>query len=212
MKTKLFTLLIFILFTSLVSAQNARAILDKASETYNKAGGVTTSFTLDTKDTKAKSTYSYDGKAYMKGNKFKIEIPDAITWFDEKTQWVYVKDTDEVNISNPTGEELQAISPSVLFNIYKKGFKITHKGERKVNGKSVHEIELVPEKKGSEFTKITVQIDKSSHVFYKIVLIDRVGIENTLTIKNYQTGMNIPDTTFQFSKKDFPKAEVVDLR
>lgn len=46
----------------------------------------------------------------MKGNKFKIEIPDAITWFDGTTQWVYIKDTDEVNITNPTGDELQAIS------------------------------------------------------------------------------------------------------
>jgi len=214
MKARLFTFFLLLAFTVTVNAQNARTILDKASEAYNKAGGVTASFTLDTKDLKAESanTYSYDGKAYMEGNKFKIEIPDAITWFDGTTQWVYVTDTEEVNISTPTGEELQAISPSVLFNIYKKGFNLSYKGEKKSAGKALYEIELTPQKKGNDFSKIIVQIDKSNNIFYRITLMDKVGLENTLTIKNYQTGSNLPDNTFRFDKKDYPRAEIVDLR
>lgn len=212
MKIKLFALFILITFTIGLSAQNAREILDKASETYNKAGAVTASFTLDSKDTKAQSMHSYDGKAFMKGNKFRIEIPDAITWFDGTTQWVYIKDTEEVNISNPTGEELQAISPSVLFNIYKKGFNLSYKGEKRINGKSLYEVELIPQKKGGDFTKIAVLIDKANNIFSKITVTDKAGIENILTIKSYQAGSNLTDNVFQFNKKDFPRAEVVDLR
>ncbi|MDU1891187.1 MAG: outer membrane lipoprotein carrier protein LolA [Dysgonomonas sp.] len=212
MKTKLFSLIAFLAFTFTISAQNARDILDKASQTYNKAGSVTASFALDTRDPKAKTTYSYDGTAYMKGDKFKIEIPDAITWFDGVTQWVYVKDTDEVNVSNPAGEELQSISPSVLFNIYKKGFNLSYKGEKKASGKSVYEVELNPQKKGGDFTKIIVQIDKATNIFHKITLIDKNGLENMLTIKKYQVNTNLSDALFQFSKKDYPNAEIVDLR
>lgn len=212
MKTKLFSLIILLMAAIGTSAQDARAILDKAAEAYNKAGGVTVSFTLDSKDTKAKTVYSYDGKAYMKGDRFKIEIPDAITWFDGTTQWVYVKDTEEVNISNPTGEELQGISPSMLFSIYKKGYNLAYKGEKRIGGKSIQEVELTPQKKNADITKITVQIDKINNVFSKIVLTDKVGMQNILTIKNYQTGSNIPDTTFSFSKNEYPRAEIVDLR
>lgn len=212
MKTKLFILIIFGIFALNLSAQNARAILDKASESYNKAGAVTANFTLDTKDLKAKQTYSYDGKVSMKGNKFKIEIPDAITWFDGTTQWVYVKDTEEVNISNPSGEELQAISPSVLFNIYKKGFNISHKGTKRVNGKNVDEIELIPQKKGAEFTKIIVEVDQNNNLFSKITVIDKAGLQNVVTIKNYQKGAAIVDNVFQFNKNDYPRVEIIDLR
>jgi outer membrane lipoprotein-sorting protein len=212
MKIKLFTLSILIASTAGLSAQNAREILDKASETYNKAGTVTASFMLDSKDTKARTTHSYDGKAFMKGNKFRIEIPDAITWFDGTTQWVYIKDTEEVNISNPTGEELQAISPSVLFNIYKKGFNLSYKGEKRLNAKFLYEIELIPHKKSGDFTKIVVLIDKASNIFSRITVTDKVGIENILTIKSYRTGNNLTDDTFQFNKKDYPRAEIVDLR
>lgn len=212
MKSKLFTFILLAALTSTVSAQNARAILDKASEAYNKAGSVTVSFTLDAKDIKAKNTYSYDGKAYMKGNKFKIEIPDAITWFDGITQWVYVKDTEEVNISNPSGEELQGISPSALFGIYKKGYNLSYKGEKRSGGKVLQQVELTPQKKGADITKILVEIDKMTNIFSTITLTDKSGIQNILSIKNYQTGSNIPETTFTFNKKDYPKAEIVDLR
>ena len=148
----------------------------------------------------------------MKGDKFKIEIPDAITWFDGKIQWVYVKDTEEVNISNPTGAELQGISPSMLFSIYKKGYNLSYKGEKRIGGKTVLEIELIPQKKNADITKILLQIDKASNVFSKITLTDKAGIQNILSIKSYQTGTNIPDATFSFNKKDYPSAEIVDLR
>lgn len=212
MKTRLFTLITLFTFTLFAFAQDARSILDKASEAYNKAGAVTVTFTLDTKDTKAKTTYSYDGKAYMKGDKFKLEIPDAITWFDGTTQWVYVKETEEVNISNPTGEELQGISPSVLFSIYKKGYNLVYKGEKKAGGKTIQEVELTPQKKNADITKIIVQIDKTNNTFHKISLTDKVGMLNSLTINSYQSGSNISDATFSFNKKEYPRAEIVDLR
>lgn len=212
MKTRLFTLITLFTFILSASAQDARSILDKASEAYSRAGAVTVTFTLDSKDTKAKTTYSYDGKAFMKGDKFKLEIPDAVTWFDGTTQWVYVKDTEEVNISNPTGEELQGISPSVLFSIYKKGYNLTYKGEKKSGGKTVQEVELAPQKKNADIAKIVVQIDKANNTFHKISLTDKVGMLNSLTINSYQTGGNIPDSTFSFNKKEYPRAEIVDLR
>lgn len=211
MKIKIFVFTVLVLFTSSLFAQNARSILDRAAEAYNNAGSVAVTFTLDTKDDKSQTTYSYEGNAYMKGDKFKIELPDGITWFDGSTQWVYVKDTEEVNVSNPTGEELQAISPSAIFGIYKKGFDLAYKGEKRVDGRTVQEIELTPQKK-SEFSKIIVQIDKNSNIFSRIILIDRVGVENTLSIKSYKPDQNIADSMFMFSKSEYPDVEVIDLR
>lgn len=212
MKSNLLIILFFIASIHLASAQDARSILDKASDAYNKAGGVTANFTLDTQDIKAKTTYSYDGKAYMKGNRFKIEIPDGITWFDGKTQWVYVKDTEEVNISNPSGEELQGISPSALFNIYKTGFNLVYKGEKRANARNMLEVEMTPIKKGSDVSKIIVQIDKASNIFSKITIVYKSGLQNILSIKKYQTGVELADTMFSFDKKNYPRAEIVDLR
>lgn len=210
MRTKLITLLLAI--TSIASAQNARSILDKASEAYTKAGGITANFTLDTRDTKTKNTYSYDGKASMKGDKFKLEIPDGITWFNGSTQWVYIKDTDEVNVTSPSGEELQNISPSAIFSLYKKGFKLTYKGEKKINAKSVYIVELTPESKKAEITKITICIDKTTNLFTSISVLNKTGLENTLTINKMQTNVSLIDSIFSFNKANYPGVDVIDLR
>lgn len=208
---KLFLLSLLFGITNIAIAQDARSILDKAAETYISAKGISANFTLDMKDPKSKITYSYDGKALMQGEKFKIEIPDGITWFDGKTQWVYIKDTEEVNISTPTGDELKSISPTFIFNIYKTGFALTYKGEKRVSGQIVQEIELTS-KKRNDINKIYVTINKTTSMLSKIVVVDKSGIENILTINKYQKDINFPTATFMFDSKNYPNVEIIDLR
>lgn len=211
MKLKLLILFTLIPFLG-IEAQNARAILDKAAAAYTKAGGLTASFTLDSKEIKTKSIYSIDGTISMKGDRFKIDIPDATTWFDGKTQWVYMKGTDEVNITEPTGEELQGISPSSIFSIYKQGFDLLYKGEKKVSGIALFEVELISQNKSSNFTKIIVQIDKTTNLFHQIILFDKSGYENKLSIRKMKTNINLLDKTFIFNKSEYPDVEIIDLR
>lgn len=211
MKIKLTISLLFSLLITL-QAQDARAILDKASAAYNNAGGITASFTIKTEDSKNKITYNEDGQATLKGNKFKMEVTDGITWFDGKTQWVYAKGSDEVNISNPTNEELAAVSPIVLLNIYKNGFNLKYIGDLKENGKTVSSIELTPQNSKSEYSKMVVNIDKATNMLTSIRLTGKNKINNHLVIKKIQSNKNITDNTFTFNKKEYPKVEIIDLR
>lgn len=95
-------------------AQSARSILDKAAATVSNPSGIQAHFQMITKQ----GTTS--GDISVKGNKFHATTPDATIWFDGKTQWTYMKGNEEVNVSNPTEAELQAINPYNFINIYKK--------------------------------------------------------------------------------------------
>lgn len=213
MKNKLIFLTLLLAFSSsILFAQDARSILDKASSNYNQSGIIVAKFTLDVKDIKENQTFSQDGTAYMKGDKFKIDIPEAISWFDGKTQWTYIKNTEEVNITNPTGAELQAISPSVLFSIYKTGFDLKYRGTKTVRGQVVYNIEMTAQDKKADLTKILVEIDKNTNSFSKIILYDKNGMENTLTINSYKPNQNLTESIFKFEAKDYPDVEIVDLR
>lgn len=206
------SVLFFLLCVFYLNAQNAKDILDKANLAYNQAGGITASFTINTEDVKGKVVYSQDGKAYLKGNKFKIDVPDGITWFDGRTQWVYAKGGDEVNVSNPTGEELAGVSPSVLLSLYKAGFKLNYKGEKKEKAKTVYIVEMVPLGKKTEFSKMVVTIDKITHIFTSVSTYGKDGVDNHLIINKIQTGVALSDNVFVFNKKEYPGVEVVDLR
>lgn len=193
-------------------AQSATTILDKAAAAYEGSNGISASFAMRTHSEMQKVAESFEGTIDMKGDKFTLTTPDATTWFDGKTQWVYMERNDEVNISTPTGEELQMTNPALLLNSYKKGFTAVYKGESTApSGKSAWDVELTPKKKG-DILRVELQIEKSSNFPSTIRVEAKNGISTTIHISKFKTGVNQPPGSFVFSEADYPDVEVVDLR
>lgn len=193
-------------------SQNAASILDKAASAYENSNGMSATFTLRTRSEVQKVTESFEGTIHMKGDKFTLITPDMITWFDGKTQWTYVERNEEVNVSTPTGEELQMTNPALLLSMYKKGFTPKYLGESTApNGKAAYDIELTPKKKG-DILKVTLQIEKFSNFPAKIVVEAKNDISSTIQISQLKTGVNQPDDFFVFKESEYPDAEVIDLR
>ncbi len=210
----LFGLLACLLFGIRVTsrAQNAVSILDKAADAYENSNGISASFTLNTRSDVQKVSESFEGTIHMKGDKFTLVTPDMTTWFDGTTQWSYVERNEEVNVSTPTGEELQFTNPALLLRMYKKGFTPKYIGESTASsGKSAYDIELTPKKKG-DILKVELQIEKSSNFPAKIKVEAKNDISSTIHISNLKTGVNQPDDFFVFKESDYPDAEVIDLR
>ena len=126
---KISILLLTVLLSIGLHAESAKSILDKAAATVSNPNGVQANFEM-----RSKQFGNTTGSISIKGKKFHASTPQAIIWFDGKTQWTYMKQNDEVNVSSPSEEELQAINPYNFINIYKKGFKLSAK---KVNTSSI---------------------------------------------------------------------------
>ena len=88
------------------NSQTAKQVLDKTAAALSNKGGVTASFSIT-----GKNIGTTSGKISVKGRMFQATTPQAIVWFNGKTQWTYMKNQQEVNVSNPTEAELQAINP-----------------------------------------------------------------------------------------------------
>lgn len=210
MKKILFLLMLSV--STVLSAQNAISILDKAAKAYEDANGVKAEFAMRIRSDKQQTTESFEGEIQIKGNKFSLKTPDVLTWFDGKTQWTYMLRTEEVNVSEPDGEELQFMNPAFLLKNYKKGFDAKYKGESTAaSGKSAYDITLIPRKKGS-IAQVDLQIEKHSGLPAALIVVSKDGITSTIRIMNIQTGQNQPDSNFVFNTSDFPEAEIIDLR
>ncbi len=191
---------------------DAVAVLDKAAAVYEKAGGITADFILRASSQAQQTTESFEGILDMKGDKFVLNTPDMVTWFDGHTQWTYLTSSDEVNISTPAADELQFTNPALLLRTYKKGFTPRYKGEGTApNGKAAYEIELTPKKKG-DILNVHVQIEKLTHYPASITLESKNGLRHTIRISKLKTNVNQPDGFFVFKEADFPDAEIIDLR
>ena len=197
---KYFAMIALLLMCAGVQAENAKRILDKAVATVSNPGGVKAHFQMI-----SKQFGSTDGDIAIKGKKFHATTPDATIWFDGKTQWTYMKGNDEVNISNPTEAQLQAINPYNFIYLYKKGFKLSAK---EVNNS--YEVRLVPTKKEQKIQEMYIIVDKNSYhpTHVKMKQKDKWS---TIIISLLKTA-TLSDNLFQFNSKDFPKAEIIDLR
>ena len=192
-----------LLTTICISAQNAteaRKILDKTASVIGRKGGASASFKISS--AKIGST---SGTIAIKGNKFHARTPQAIVWFNGKTQWSYMKSTDEVNISTPTEAQQMSMNPYKFINMYKQGYTLSmNKSGQNYN------VHLVAQNKQRTVQEMYILVNAKTYTPSQVKM--REGQTwTTITISSFQA-KNQPDAIFAFKAKDFPTAEVVDLR
>lgn len=193
---KILQTLALLLLAVAASAQTARQVLDKTAAALSNKGGITASFSIKG---------GVSGTISVKGRKFQASTPQGIVWFDGKTQWTYVEQNGEVNVSNPTAAELQAINPYNFIHLYRNGYK----AELKDVG-SLYQIHLVATGKGQSIGEMFIRVDKNTYA--PTILSMREGKNwTTITVGSFKKA-NLADSYFTFPSKDYPQAEIIDLR
>ena len=197
---------IFLIWTALLvavmlHAQNATSVLDKSAATLRAAGNVKIGFTLEV-DGGASAGY-----IKLQRQKFVVNVGGSITWFDGKTMWTYVKANEEVNVTNPSADVVAKMNPYAFLSFYKKGYTVKMgKGTAKE-----HEV-LLTGKSGSPYTNVVVRINKSTQYPTFIKMTSSKGAVTTIRCNSFLKNQKYKDSTFQFNKKNYPDAEIVDLR
>lgn len=178
----------------------ARAILDKTSKVIGHKSGVSAAFTLNNP-----TTGNVSGTIAVKGGKFNARTPQAIVWFNGKTQWTYMKKNNEVNISTPTQAQQQMMNPYTFINVYKTGYKMSS-----TTAGGSYEVHLVAQNQKRSIQEMYVTVNSKTYVPSRVKM-KHNGRWYTVTISNFSTKKQ-PDSIFTFNSKDYPSAEVIDLR
>lgn len=182
---------------------DARNVLDRAAGALGRAGGVKATFAMHAEG------YSTTGTLWMRGEKFVLETDGMKTWFDGHTQWSYSASTNEVSVSEPTEEELQALNPYAWLSIYKQGYGLNG---GKSEGQSYNVVMTATDKR-KDPERICLRVDKDTYRLQRIVLVQRGGKGTTvIEVRSFAGGQSYADSFFVFDKKAYPQAEVIDLR
>ena len=198
--------LLFLLTTSLLlcvgvygqNASQARKILDKTASIIGRKGGAVANFSMSGKYGNSSGTIA------IKGNKFNAKTAQAIVWYDGKTQWTYMKKNQEVNISTPNEAQQQSMNPYKFISIYKNGFKLSMKNVS--GGWQIH-LYAANQKRTIKEMYITV----GKNYLPKMIKMRQSNGWTTIKVSNFKA-KNLSDATFRFNAKDYPHAEIVDLR
>ena len=186
------------LFISPVGAQTAKQVLDKTASIVAAKSGAKATFSIKGNQMNASGTIA------IKGKKFQATTPQATIWFDGKTQWTYLKKNEEVNVANPTESELAAINPYNFIYMYQKGYKYTME---KKNGSFI--VHLTATDKRS-IQEMYITVNQKTYIPSQIRMRQQKSW-TTIDISGFKQS-KLSDGMFRFNSKDFPNAEVIDLR
>lgn len=210
-----YTLLLLISIPVAKAQQDPKAkeILDKLSAATKAHETIVADFKVTYTSTQNNASNSSEGNIKIKGEKYQMDFMGTITYFNGETIWSYLKEANEVNISDPMedGSDLMG-NPQSVFTIYEHDFKYKYLGTEIDRGKTLWVVDLYPEDLSQQYARIRLYINKDELYLAGAQIYGKEGSNFTINISNFKTNVPLPDETFVFNKQDHPDAEVIDLR
>lgn len=191
----------------------AEEILNGVSEKYQSLNGLTATFEYSYSNAQEGENQSNVGEVAVKGDKYKLVLEDQEIYNNGNTVWTYIKSNNfqEVTI-NTVEEDMEELTPSNIYTIYKKGYNYQLLGETEQDGMLVQEIELTAESRKNQFQKINLFVDKENKDLVGWAIQDDVGGIFSYRLKEIDNQKTIPDDYFVFDTSKHPNVEVIDLR
>lgn len=151
------------------------------------------------------------GDITVKGQKYYLTMDDQVIINDGKTVWTYLAAANEVNIDNYYADE-DEISPTKIYDAYKKGHKYLYIGEVTESSTLCHVVDLNPEKRDAQFFRIRLNISKKDNSLVSWTMYDKTGNKYTYLITKFNPNAKVEDNFFTFDPKKYPGVEIIDLR
>lgn len=206
-------IIIFVItgFQAFSQDKKAETILKELSAKTKASKSIRTEFTYTLVNKSVKKHEVRDGTLLSKGDKYKLSIAGQIVISDGKTVWTYIKDANEVQI-NSVGEDEDAFTPTKILESYTENYKSKFIEEKKLEGKTLQVIDMVPLKRGKSFSKVQLTLDKVRKQLFSFAVFNKDGSTYTYKIKKYITDQPIAESEFIFKASNYPGVEIIDMR
>lgn len=226
MKKYIIFLLLFSLVTVSVSAQSkkakvtvegtesdpkAKSLLEKARKKYEGLKSLQADFQLTIELAERKPEIQ-KGTMYQKGDKYRVKLPSQDVTSDGKAVYLFLKKNNEIQINDVDTGDANSLSPKALLKLYQQGnFRYYISGNAKENGKAVTQVEVVPNDRNVEYSKLRVSIDKVGQIV-SLKSFNKDGSKYSLVMTSIKTNKDIKEDIFVFDKSKYPNAHIEDLR
>ena len=206
-------ILIALLFMGTAFGQDAKAkaILDKVSAKTKDYKNIAIDFKLTISGADIEPI-TESGKAFMEGDKYKVELRDQDIYCDGKTITTHLKEDKECytsSVAESQGEGMMA--PTKMLTIWEDGFNYKYDKENTYKGKAVHQISLFPKKPAdSKYHTIILNIDKEKNEVVMVYIKGKDGTNMKYELTKFQNDISMPASKFVFNRAQHPDVECYD--
>ncbi len=191
---------------------NAQVLLDAVHEKYHAAPAVKIEFSLSVDTPEEEAYMKSKGTVYLKKEKYKIDTEEMLIICDNVKRYVYLKESNELQINYFEPEEGEIESPSELFDLYKKDFFYRLGGETNFMGKKASVVNLLPiNVKESPYKMIFLLVEKDQNKILKAEIMSKDGTRYTYTLSSIEETKDMPDEEFAFDPGKHPGIYIDDM-
>jgi len=210
MKLKMM-ILATLLFAGGVQAQNnANGLLKKVLDKMTAYNDFKANFSYQMDNKEMNIHEKKVGLIFVKGNKYRVETPEAIIISDGHVQWNLYTESKSGTINEVDTTDLLSGSPGKILSKY---IKYKAKYEKvKGNRKSVNRTIVLTDKKEKTYDKIVVKVDASKLLLNSFSLFSKDGNVYTISLSHLKANLLLPDNTFILDKQKYKDFDIEDMR
>lgn len=206
MKTKnIIACLLLLLASQAVSAQNnAEALIRMMVNQMKSHDNMELTFQYQFEN-EGKATEAQQGKGWLQGQAYKVEMAEQQTICDGETIWTYLIEEGEVMISNATDGVDN--TPLKVLTSLDENYAATLTG---IDEKGVVAIELANPK--GPYRRVTLRASSKLMLIKSLDVYTEDGTKLLITIDGIKYDQELGDKFFTFDKKKYPKVDIIDMR
>jgi outer membrane lipoprotein-sorting protein len=153
------------------------------------------------------------GKIYIEGDKFNLNLGEFVIISDGITVWTYEPESNDCYIDDADMLIDEGMDPSRIFTIWEDEFNSEWKGREMVGDRDCVQINLYPiDGDEKPYHTLKMYIDDVKLEIVRLVVKGREGMDTDYLIERFNTGVTLPNSSFDFDESKYPGALMIDNR
>ena len=203
-KISFITLILFTFFTAFSqNGTEAKKLLDDVSSKMKSYDNIYIAFDYILENKDADVEQVFEGDVILQGENYLVNLFDTTIIFDGDFSYTIVPENEEVNVMRSNRDNNETISPSSLLTFYQNGYTFSSGEKRKINGKQIQFVDLVPIDTDSEVISVEVGIDARKLHIYSVREIGNNNTHTIITVKELRTNQKLEQNTFTFEEEKY---------
>lgn len=199
--------LFFALFPLVAVAQgSAEALLEKAVAVIKSDAAVQMDYDYTVYDDDGVIVYSDNGTMKLDNDRYSLVMENMKVWCDGKVQWSYMKDIDEVYITDADSEEAQNLSPLYIMEKYRENYSMA------LVDKGASAMVVLTSKESEEVERLELVIDKETARLQSLFVYMPAQGKVEVFLNNYVAKCSFGRKEYECPVNAFPTAEIIDMR
>lgn len=205
--------LFFLLSSSIgpAMAQNEKeaafTLLDSISQHSFRA-----TFTYETRSSQLEFLESFEGgEIAICGNQYRLTLPGQEVINDGQTVWTYLKDANEVQITDHDPEQV-AVTPWTIFANYRQDYTFSRFDTHQANGHVYDSVELLAKDAENFLSRVKITVERATKHIEYVEVMDSNQILHVFLITDFAYDLTFDKAFFSFNAEAHQEVEVIDMR